>query len=194
MFFTVLFCIYMVSFVFRTNMNLNKNATNVLIKINGITQNVLCAASVIYILQNIAFSYKNALHFITAFFAAPVFLWLIHLIFYKERLPLSCLYKGFRYKMPFSDTINIVKEELIWRFLPVFFFKENWFANILIIFATNFIFIYAVHSVRDKKQGKEMFLFSLLFWVKLVFPGANYGLHLGHNNYILLFRTELDGE
>lgn len=90
------------------------------------------------------------------------------------------------FSISWDTLIDVVIEEMVWRFPLVIFSKsENEFnpVEMVVFYAlVTVLFVMAHNNVRTVKEAMEMYLFSLIllgaaFWE----PGLNVGLHLGRN-------------
>jgi hypothetical protein len=124
-----------------------------------------------------------------AFFGAPFAVIFLHRFIEKEMLPIRNYCKEFSVQLTFGDVLIIIEEELVWRFVPSLLFTESLMVSILLVLSATIVFVYAIHDIKGKREGFEMLLFSLLFWIWIICPGANYGLHFGRNNYIMFLRN-----
>lgn len=112
---------------------------------------------------------------------------LFSLYFFKKRLTVF----NVKY-LPLQFFISL-KEEIIWRFLLIYFIhtllffitNSNFFSLVISEIISLFSFL-SVHVLKNKIQLVEFFTFSIfLILTSLVFPGFNIGLHAGRNILIL---------
>lgn len=82
--------------------------------------------------------------------------------------------------------LKAITEELLWRelFFQYILLDRSIYMCVINIIIFSFLFL-GTHKIKNKKNFVEMFCYTtLLYFSAFVFPGMNYGLHIGRNCYI----------
>lgn len=143
----------------------------------------------IYIILLIDFITNNGIilnaHFIIytffGFFISPIFVNISMYLTYKSVLSGVLKDKISGYNLAYTSILASL-EELLWR--SVFFSDKNirFIVLIILVLINSFLFTIAHNSIRGVVDFLERFIYTIFLCISyILFPGLNYGLHIGRN-------------
>lgn len=122
-------------------------------------------------------------HVVIGYASSPIVLCITYYIVFRSFPKIR-----WNLKVNWSNVVNVIEEEMIWRCLVykyVHMINQHAIIQILLFLIFNIMFIYAhpKRAIGNLYNGLEMFLYSFLILVGGFFcEGFNYGLHLGRND------------